>query len=207
MRPAGTSPLTPTIASQPGASPWKKMAPVGLMWGNDPGWRADHRIMDQSRGAGLCARAPGRRWPPQRAGGQSRFRLHELPQHCAGAVVRGDAADRRLRAAAVPCGLVPQSARHTAFGRRQPRGQRARPMPPASPSPRPTIRCSCQRPSRAPCRPRPAARRSTLHLERKRPAAGRARRQRGKRSPDPSRHQAIRSHARSARGVTHAPVG
>lgn len=23
-------------ASQPGASPWKKMAPVGLMWGNDP---------------------------------------------------------------------------------------------------------------------------------------------------------------------------
>ena len=35
-RPAGTSPPMPTTRTQAGDSPWTKMAPVGLMWGNDP---------------------------------------------------------------------------------------------------------------------------------------------------------------------------
>ena len=72
---------------------------------------ADRAVVDQSRRAGVRARAPGRRRPPQRTGRQSGLGVHELPHHRAGAGGGQHAAKRRL-CADPSRRLVPQPVRH-----------------------------------------------------------------------------------------------
>ena len=189
-----------------GASPWTKMVPVGLMWGNDPG------------GPPIAES-----WINPAAPQYARDHLG-VDDRLNGPVDNPDSACMSCHSTAqapVLASMLPTSAcaqppffadwyrnlsGKTAFGRRQPSG-------PTCETDRDGHRADRGRLFVADGRDRGAriadldGDLQPLHLEGERAAAGRTRRQRGKRSPDPSRHQAIRSHARSARGVTHAPVG
>ena len=104
-----------------GNSPWRKMVPVGLMWGNDPGGLPLAESWINPGGAGVREGAPRRGRSPEWPRGQRRFSVYELPLDGAVTVPRQHGASGRRRVRLDARELVPQPFRHTGLRPIRPR--------------------------------------------------------------------------------------